>query len=103
MDARDFLGTTHGTRDSLKCDICGRTYNEDGYDPNGEWVSYIEFMEKTIAECCFNEFVREIIRNMPSYIESYRTILKQRKERLESDNQIISDIDLLMERNDING
>ncbi len=100
------LGCTGGTCGPVTCDWCGIKHNPcpKGYDVCKNCsderchvihddVSFIQFGDKQICDCCFDKLADAIAGILPSFLPEYKKALKQRakliNEQLNRVNEII--------------
>lgn len=60
------IGVGSSTGCEIECEFCGKVHNQ-GYDVDrdgkeGESVRYIDFLGKTMAECCFRQLEEDVFR-----------------------------------------
>jgi hypothetical protein len=87
------VGSGASTQGEIKCEICGKVYNEGADDDEDESyddyssVSHTMFAGMEVCECCFVEIENEILHRMSSILDWYRNIVKLREEKIKSDNE----------------
>ncbi len=84
-EQRTFFGVEvqSASHSRIKCDWCGTWHNKDETgvgDSNGDSILHVTFDGKTICDCCFERFEKEIIRRMPQILPWFAGLLNKKSK-----------------------
>lgn len=91
-DAPDLFGCGIGvsTIGYFKCEWCGKEYNKDNEDENGDIIDasapsilHTTFAGKEIGECCFGKIENSVLHRMQDILPWFKRILDSRDKKLQ--------------------